>query len=95
MTALHAASQPAAPYAACAVNSNAINSTGLGHAAAKLLAYRLHSGIFVEKCHFVVMTTPFHSFIYLLRTVDKHDIKQITSRTARLTAALTTALNVT
>jgi len=36
-----------------------------------------------------------HSFIYLLRTIDKHDIKQITSRTARLTAALTTALNVT
>jgi len=30
----------------------------------------------------------------LLRTIDKHDIKQITSRTARLTAALTTALNV-
>jgi len=49
VTALHAASQPAAPYAACAVNSNAINSTGLGHAAAKLLAYRLHSGIFVKK----------------------------------------------
>jgi len=22
---------PAAPYAACAINSNAINSTGLGH----------------------------------------------------------------
>ena len=34
-----------------------------------------------------------HSFIYSLRTIDKHDIKQITSRTARLTAALTTALN--
>jgi len=31
VTALHAASQPAALYAACAINSNAINSTGFGH----------------------------------------------------------------
>jgi len=31
MTALLAASHPAALYAACAIISNAINSTGLGH----------------------------------------------------------------
>jgi len=31
IAALHAASKPRAPYAACAINSNAINSTGLGH----------------------------------------------------------------
>jgi len=31
IAALHAASQPPDPYTACAINSNAINSTGLGH----------------------------------------------------------------
>jgi len=65
VAALHAASQPAAPRAACGINSNAINSTGLGHGlpwlqsvsqpadrpvtAAKLLAYMQ---VFFEMCHF-------------------------------------------
>jgi len=31
VTALHAASQLEAPYLACAIYRNAINSTGLGH----------------------------------------------------------------
>ena len=55
VTALHAGSQQAAPYAACAINSNAINSTGLGQwprRACRCESVGLLSGIFVEKCHF-------------------------------------------
>jgi len=48
-----------APYAAGAINSNALNSIGLScsepaYSTAKL---RLHAGNFCEKCHFLVTTT--------------------------------------
>jgi len=59
VTALHAATQLADPHVACAVNSNAINSTALGHGLSWLqpasqptdtsrLAVGLHAGIFVK-----------------------------------------------
>jgi len=58
---LHTASHQAAPYTACAINSNTINSTGLGQwprRAYHCESVGLLSGIFVEKCPFLVMTTP-------------------------------------
>jgi len=60
--ALHAASQQAAPYAACAINSNAINSTGLGQwpqCACHCESVGLLSGIFVEICKFFGNDDPF------------------------------------
>ena len=64
------ASQPAAPHAACAINSNAINSTGLGQGLPWLQpASQLTDPsplrncwptcrYFFEKCHFLVTTNP-------------------------------------
>ena len=64
LTALHAASQPAALYAACAINNNAINSTNLGNgqpasqptdpSPLRLFAYMQ---VFRSKMSFLVTTT--------------------------------------